>query len=113
MPKFILTYKLECSTQKGKDTYDDRYDKLFEFLDNNCKKYIKDDTTSTVICEADMPLYNGKKKSGLAYKMLQEKFLLNKDEILFFKFMDGKCDAVGRIQKEEFDFDHEIEEMLS
>lgn len=54
-----------------------------------------------------------KKKSGLAYKMLQEKFLLNKDEILFFKFMDGKCDAVGRIQKEEFDFDNEIEEMLS
>lgn len=112
MSKFILTFKLECTTQKGYDTYSERYQKLFEYLEKECTTVIQDETTSTIICEADMPIYNATNKNGLAYKMLEEDFLLYQDEVLFFRFKDGNFSSAGRIVKKDFEFDKDIENIL-
>lgn len=112
MSKFILTFKLECTTQKGSDTYSERYQKLLEYLEKECTEVIHDETTSTIICEANMPIYNSANKDGLAYNLLEEGFLLYQDKVLFFRFKDGKFGSAGRIINKGFKFDNDIENML-
>lgn len=88
MSKYIVTFRLTDSS-----TYDDRYQKLDDFFEQNTSDILFDETTSTLFCEGEL----------LAKKLADANILLNSDEVLFVRVGDKskKIETAYRVNGKE------------
>ena len=74
MAKYIVTFRLADSP-----TYNDRYQKLDDFFEQNTSDIFFDETTSTLFCKGE----------NLATKLAAANILINSDKILFLMVNDA------------------------
>lgn len=74
MSKYIITFRLADTS-----TYNDRYQGLDDFFEQNTSDAYIDKTTSTLFCKGD----------NLARKLADANILINSDEVLFLKVNDS------------------------
>ena len=74
MAKYIVTFRLADSP-----TYNDRYQKLDDFFEQNTSDIFFDETTSTLFCKGE----------NLATKLADANILINSDKILFLMVNDA------------------------
>lgn len=73
MSKYIITFRLADTS-----TYNDRYQGLDDFLEQNTSDSYIDETTSTLFCKGE----------NLARKLADANILIDSDEVLFLKVND-------------------------
>lgn len=73
MSKYIITFRLEDTP-----TYNNRYQRLDDFLEQNTSDSYIDETTSTLFCKGE----------NLARKLADANILIDSDEVLLLKLND-------------------------
>lgn len=112
MAGFIITFRLDTSTQNGADTYNERLKALLDYFKEVSETYKEDDTTSTVYINAQKPIHNASKKVGLAYEIINRKILHNNDIVKFHKLNELKLEVIGYIEKNEYKTDQKSFDIL-